>query len=89
MMKSCKLPLLTILLSNVCSLRSKMDELQAKVNYMHEYRQACLLAFTETWLDDVQDNDLFIDGFGTPIRLDRNKHDTGKEHRGGVCFYVN
>ena len=40
---------------------------------MHEYRQACLLAFTETWLDDnLHDSDLFIDGFGTPIRLDRN-----------------
>ena len=28
-------------LSNVGSLLSKMDELQANVNYMHEYRQAC------------------------------------------------
>ena len=70
-MKSCKLPFPTILLSNVRSLHSKMDELQANVNYMHEYRQACLLAFTENWLDDnVQDSDLFIDGFGTPSRLD-------------------
>ena len=89
-MKSYKLPLPTVLHSNVRSLRSKMDELQANVNCMHEYRQACLLAFTETWLDDnVQDSDLFIDGFGTPIRLNRNKRDTGKEHRGGVRFYVN
>jgi hypothetical protein len=41
-----------------------MGELQANVSYMHEYRQACLLAFTETWLDDhVQDRNLLIDGF--------------------------
>ena len=80
-MKSCKLPLPTVLLSNFRSLRSKMDELQANVNYIHEYRQACLLALTETRLDDnVQDSDLFIDRFGTSIRLDRNKRDTGKEH---------
>ena len=77
-------------IAHVCSLRSKMDKLQANVNYMHEYRQACILAFTETWLNDnVQDSDLFIDGLGTPIRLDRSKHDTGKEHGEGVCFYVN
>ena len=89
-MKSCKLSFSTVLLSNGRSLRSNTDELQANVNYMHGYRQACLLAFTETWLDDnVHDSDLFIDGFGTSIRLDINKHDTGKEHGGGVCFYVN
>ena len=89
-MRSCKLPVPTVLLSNVRSLRSKTDELQANVNYMHEYRQACLLAFTETWLDgNVQDSDLFIDEFDTPIRLDRNKRDTWKEQGGGVCFYVN
>ncbi len=36
-------------------------ELQAKVNSMHEYRYACLLAFTETWLDDhVQVSNLLI-----------------------------
>ena len=41
---------------------------------MHEIKQACLLAFTETWLGDhVRDNDLLVDGFFKPIRLDRNK----------------
>ena len=62
--------LLTVVLSNVRSLRSKIDELQATVNYMHAYKNACLLAFTETWLDgNVHDIELFIAGFGTPIRL--------------------
>ncbi|KAL1279461.1 hypothetical protein QQF64_026134, partial [Cirrhinus molitorella] len=42
-----------------------------------------ILAFTETWLDDsVADSTLRIDGFGAPIRLDRDRESTGKE-RGG------
>ena len=59
---------------------------------MHEYSasEACLLAFTETWLDDrAHNHELTVDGFGVPIRLDKNKLDTGKEQGGGVCSYVN
>ena len=88
--KDGRAPLPSVILSNVRSLRSKTDELQASVRYMHEYSEACLLAFTESWLDDrVHNHELTIDGFGAPIRLDRNKVDTGKEQGGGVCFYVN
>ena len=48
------------------------------------------MAFTETWLTDCnQDNDLFIDGFGAPFRLDRKAEVTGKTQGGGVCLYVN
>lgn len=32
---------------------------------------------------------LHIDGFGFPIRLDRDSALTGKHHGGGVCIYVN
>ena len=61
-----------------------VQKLQANVSYMHEYRQACLLAFTETWLVcHVQDSNLLIDGFGTPIIPYKNKCDTGKDHPGG------
>ena len=89
-LKGGRAPLPSVILSNVRSLRSKTDELQTNVSYMHEYSEACLLAFTETWLDDrVHNHELTVDGFGAPIRLDRNKVDTGKEQGGGVCFYVN
>jgi hypothetical protein len=48
------------------------------------------MAFTETWLTDRdKDGDLSIDGFGDPIRLDRETEVTGKTQGGGVCFYVN
>ena len=89
-MENGRLPLPSVIMSNVRSLRGKMDELQANVSYMHEYKHACLLAFTETWLDnDVRDEDLSVNGFGTPVRLDRNKSDTGKSQGGGVCLFVN
>ena len=79
----------TVELSNVRSVRSKTDELQAAVNDIHEKRNAHLLAFTETWLEEnVHDNQLFIDGFETPVRLDRNSSATWKSHGGGLCLYV-
>lgn len=75
----------SVIMSNVRSLQVKVDELQANVHYMHEYRNACLLAFTETWLvDNVCDQDLLIDGFSSPVRLDRNQQSMGKVQGGGV-----
>ncbi|KAM3624257.1 uncharacterized protein V6R79_021176 [Siganus canaliculatus] len=79
-----------IILANVRSLRNKTDELQVNANHFHEYRRASILAFTETWLSKDDDNSaMHIDGFGSPIRLDRDGVVTGKQHGGGVCFYVN
>ncbi|CAM4639073.1 unnamed protein product [Leuciscus chuanchicus] len=68
-----RIPLPTVILANVQSLRNKVDELQANVKFLTEYSSACLLAFTETWLKehDLQ-SDLEIDGFGVPYRLDRD-----------------
>ena len=49
-----------------------------------------MMAFTETWFDhSVSDRGSFVDGFGCPTRLDRDKKATGKEKGGGVCLYVN
>ena len=46
---------------------------------------AFILAFTETWLtgDDNSDS-LHIDGFGSPVRLDRDTELTGKQSRAVV-----
>lgn len=38
-----RIPLPSIILANVQSLRNKVDELQAKVKFLSEYRNACLL----------------------------------------------
>ena len=61
-------PLPSIILANVRSLRNKMDELQANVNHMHEYRSAFILAFTETWLNkNDEESTTHIDGFAPPL----------------------
>ncbi|KAK0147900.1 hypothetical protein N1851_012361 [Merluccius polli] len=68
-----RIPLPSIFLGNVQSLRNKVDELQAKVKFLPEYKNACLLALTETWLKEQDPlSDLELDGFGEPVRLDRD-----------------
>ena len=63
--------------------------MQTNVNDMHEYKQACLLAFTKTWLDNhLHVSNLLIDGFCKPIILDRNKCVTGKDHGKRVMFIL-
>lgn len=58
----CRLPPLpTVLLSNVQSSRNKVDELEAWAKFKPEVRETCLLAFTETWLSEVdQDGDKWV-----------------------------
>lgn len=72
------------------SLHNKVNELQAHVRFQHEFRNTCLLVFTETCLSDRLSNaELSIDGFVEPVRLDRDPGVTGKSQGGGVCLYVN
>lgn len=85
-----RVPLPSIILANVQSLRNKTDELQANVINQHKYRDACIMAFSETWLMPTDtDSDLTISGFGAPVRLDRDSGATGKSQGGGVCVYLN
>ncbi|KAG7464319.1 hypothetical protein JOB18_004301, partial [Solea senegalensis] len=85
-----RLPLPSIILGNAQSLRNKVDELQANVKHISEYRDACVIALTETWLKDYDPTqDFDIDGFGQPYRIDRDAQITGKSLGGGVCLYVN
>ena len=76
-----------MILANVPSLRNKTDEQQTNVFHMYEYLTASMLAFTETWLTgNDSSHSMHIDGFGSPIRLDRDPGLTGKHHGGGVCL---
>lgn len=82
-------PLPSVLLSNVQSIRNKIDELETHAKFKREGKGTCVLAFTETWLGDTdQDSDLILTGFGSPIRMDRSPEITGKSRGGGVCFYA-
>ena len=87
-------PLPSIILSNVRSLRPKtpnttFDELQANVVFRSKFREACVLCFTETWFcENISDDSVAIDGFGSPFRCDRDCDVTGKKRGGGVRVYV-
>ena len=78
----------SIVTGNCRSLRNKLDELKACLQYRYEYRESCLLCFTETWFsskDTTADTDM--DGF-VCVRGDRTEA-SGKLIGGGVCAYVN
>ncbi len=68
--RGCRLPLPGIILSNVKSLRNKIDELSALIRYDEDYRSTSLFCFTETWVSQ-ETEDFHLDGF-TLIRFDRD-----------------
>uniref|UniRef100_A0AAV2KTK8 Uncharacterized protein n=1 Tax=Knipowitschia caucasica TaxID=637954 RepID=A0AAV2KTK8_KNICA len=83
-------PLPSIILRNAQSIRNKMDELHANVVHQEKFKNACILAFSETWITSADSEmDLSLPGFGAPIRLDRDPDVTGKSQEGGVCFFIN
>ncbi len=56
----------SVIWANVQSLRNKVDKLQGNVRFQKDLGDCCIMAFTETWLTEQdQDMDLLIDGFGT------------------------
>ena len=75
----------SILLANVRSLRNKMDLLHAKCRVERAFRNVCIIALTETWLDgDVLDTEVSLDNFSI-LRADRTSR-SGKDRGGGVCI---
>lgn len=65
-------------------LRNKVDELQVNVKHISVHRNACVIALTETWLEDYDLNqDLDINGFHQQHRFDRDAQITGKSLGGG------
>lgn len=67
------IPLSIIILANIQSLRSKIDELLRNVTLLQDYRDACPMAFTKTWLNDSDsDTSLDLNGFRAPNYLDQN-----------------
>lgn len=77
-----------IIMGNVRSLGSKMDELGALVKTQREYRQCSMFCFTETWLHShIPDHNVTVPGFRT-VRADRDVR-SGKKKGGGVALLVN
>jgi hypothetical protein len=72
--------LLTIFHVNAQSLRYKVDFIHAETHL----KQYDIIAISETWLNDnVDTNDILLEGYNEPIRRDR----IGRMG-GGVCTYV-
>ncbi|CAG2252208.1 unnamed protein product [Mytilus edulis] len=68
---------LKIVHNNVCSLLPKLDLIN---NELHEYDIICI---SESHLDkSITDDQIKLNGFHKPIRLDRNRHG------GGVTIYI-
>ena len=83
-----KPPLPSIILSNVRSIRNKVDTLDALCKFDCDYRNAGVICLTETWLTDMDtDNSVMISNF-TSFRCDRDANN-GKQKGGGVCVYIN
>ena len=52
-------------------------------------KTVCLLAVTETWLNqNILDSQIALDDYIT-VRLDRDKTTTGKKIAGGLVLYIN
>lgn len=82
-----KPPLPSMILSNVRSLRNKIEELRTLSRICYEYRESCLMAFTETWLHpDVPNSLVELEGFSL-VQADRDVT-SGKTRGGGVCVYI-
>ena len=57
---------------NYRSIQAKINEQRANCRFMYQYREACCLAFTETWLDErIPDAAIDVPSF-TIIRSDRD-----------------
>lgn len=70
------------ILINTKSLGYKVDELQTKVRFLHDFRDVCLLAITNSWLMDCDLNaELALDGFSEPEEEKEEK----KNHRREGC----
>lgn len=65
-----------------------MDLLHAKCRLERTFRDACIIALTETWLDGTTpDSEVSLDHF-TILQADRTRK-SGKNKGGGVCIFVN
>ena len=81
-------PLPAVIMSNVQSLNNKIDELRANVKYVKEYKNSCVLCFTESWPNNqIPDSHVELEGFHI-VRLDRTI-ESGKQRRGGLYIYIN
>ncbi|CAM4427607.1 unnamed protein product [Leuciscus chuanchicus] len=78
----------SVTMGNLRSISNKTDELSALTRYQREYKDSCLLIFSESWLTpNIPDSAVIMDHFHL-LRADRTA-DSGKKRGGGLAVYVN
>ena len=80
------LPLPSVLLANVKSLKNKWDELKSQISYQRDIQNCSILCFTELWLNNDIKN-IQLAGY-TLYRQDRTAA-SRKTLGGGLCIFVN
>ena len=84
-----KLALPTVMYGNIRTLKNKIDELTSCTKRISEYRNACAIVLTESWLDEsIPDSCVSLDNH-ILVRADRSVEQTGKTRGGGICIYIN
>lgn len=77
----------SIVLANVCSLDSKLDNIHL-LRSTQQTELCCVSVFTETWLNNsIPDSAIQLDRL-TCYRADRALTEGGKTRGGGVCVYI-
>ena len=78
----------SVIFGNCRSIHNKIDELRANCRFLHQYREACCIALTETWLhNNIPTSAVEVPNF-TTIRSDRTG-DQSKTKGGGVMLNIN
>ena len=67
---------------------NKLDFIRLQQTTQREFKDCCVLVFTETWLNDNITDAIQLDGLAL-FRADRSAALTGKTRGGGVCVYIN
>ena len=84
--RSYRIPFPTINFGNVLSItdESKQVQLHSNILFMHQFKNMCVLALTETWLEESDpDEGIHLEGFSL-YRCDRDTVVTYKAKGGGV-----
>lgn len=78
----------SIILANVRWLGNKMDQLHAKCHGVRLFKDASIIALSESWLDkSIFDSEICLDSFFT-VQADRTS-DSGKEIGRRLCVFIN
>ena len=84
-----RIPLPSVVLSNVQSLNNKLIELHSKTEYLSEFRFSSAICLTETWLNDSTPSSTITPQGFTLIRADRDPVLSNKQTGGGCCILIN